>query len=95
MTFNHSVIYNLVFAFPLFNPSNNTHALHISLLLTNPQFTQVLFSGGLTSLVSIFSYSAEWIISTIDDGLTFSKSFINSLTYPLYALGEYIHSVEK
>lgn len=62
-------------ALPLFNPSSKTQALQIVLLLTKPHLVHVLFSGAFTS-PSIFNYSAECIISTIEEGLTFSKSII-------------------
>lgn len=91
----HWVISRGIFALPLFKDSSNTQALHNELLLTKLHFSQCIFLGILANSLA-FIYSALWIISIMQEGLTFSKSkklkkinlpFISSLTWPLYALG--------
>jgi len=85
--FLHSPILMVTFAFPLLSLSSKTHALQTSFDETNPHSLQFIFVGIFT-VALIVIYSAEWIMSIIDVGLTFSKSLISSLTYPRYAFGE-------
>jgi hypothetical protein len=67
---------------PLFSPSSNMQALHSSLDETKPHYLHCILVGMVTFAVSILIDSAEWIMSMIMEGRTFSKSLMSSRTWP-------------